>query len=146
MGVTAGDRTVVRQGDAVAAQVGRRQAARADFFLQRLQPLDDGRFVVVLDIVHHRDEQALRGVDRKAEVRLEDFSVAFPGIDIATVPSDYRRVAESINLGVPVVESASGSALAKALVSLGEKIESPAVDHVKRRGGLLSWLGLQGGR
>ncbi len=56
--------------------------------------------------------------DVKAEVKLEDFAEVFPGVAMQTIPSDYVRAAESINLGIPICESAASSPLGKALLKL----------------------------
>ena len=95
-----------------------------------------------LGITNDRILIVLNRFDKKAEVRREDFAVAFPGVDIVSVPSDYRRVAESINLGVPVVEGAAGSPLARSVVLLGKQIGAPQrVTPAPRRDP--GWLGLQ---
>lgn len=96
-----------------------------------------------LGITNDRILIVINRYDRKAEVRREDFAVAFPGSDIVTVPSDYRRVAESINLGVPVTEGAAGSPLARSVTQLGKTVVPPAEGSVRRPDGILGWLGLQ---
>jgi pilus assembly protein CpaE len=84
----------------------------------------------------------LNRFDKKSEVRQADFAESFPGVDIFTVPSDYRRVAESINLGVPLVEGAAGSSLGRSLTALAERVSpSVPVDAGQSRG-ILGWLGL----
>jgi pilus assembly protein CpaE len=73
---------------------------------------------------HHglRNEQVLVVINRfekDAPITLEDVQRALQGIEIATIPSDFKTVAESINVGVPMYEHARGSTVTKALVSLG---------------------------
>src|SRR5688572_3284340 len=73
---------------------------------------------------HHglSNEQVLVVINRfekDAAISLEDVQRALHGIQIATVPSDFKTVAESINVGVPIYEHARGSSVTKALVSLG---------------------------
>jgi len=73
---------------------------------------------------HHglRNEQILVVINRfekDAPLSLEDVQGALQGIQIATIPSDFRTVAESINVGVPMYEHARGSSVTKSLVNLG---------------------------
>jgi pilus assembly protein CpaE len=82
--------------------------------------------------------------DKKAEVRLEDFVEVFPGIGIRTVPGDYLRASESINLGIPICESAPRSPLGRSLTGLAESFDQPdklaAVPDVAERSGLFGWI------
>ena len=64
--------------------------------------------------------------DPKSEVRIEDFSDVFPQIPIVTLPSDYVRASESVNLGIPICENAANSPLGKALLKLAKDL---AVDQ-----------------
>jgi pilus assembly protein CpaE len=80
--------------------------------------------------------------EKKSDVRRGDFEEAFPGIEIQTIPSDYRRVAESVNLGVPVAEVAERSSLAKAIVALSEHVAPQEDMSAKKRSGVLRWLGV----
>jgi pilus assembly protein CpaE len=73
---------------------------------------------------HHglRNEQVLVVINRfekDAAISLEDVQRALQGIQVATIPSDFKTVAESINVGVPMYEHARASGVTKALVSLG---------------------------
>ncbi|MCU7934951.1 MAG: AAA family ATPase [Candidatus Thiodiazotropha sp. (ex Dulcina madagascariensis)] len=83
---------------------------------------------------------------KKSEVRNEDFKNAFPGVAIETIPSDYAHVSASINLGVPVVDGAARSSLAKAILNLSSRLLSNGEPAHKRTGGMLGWLGLQARR
>lgn len=81
--------------------------------------------------------------DKKAEIRLEDFFEIFPGVGIRTIPGDYIRASESINLGIPICESAPRSPLGRSLTELAEGFDQPATlsttgDEPRPR--LLSWL------
>jgi len=60
----------------------------------------------------------LNRYDAKAEVKQEDFTEVFPGVPLQTIPSDYVRASESINLGIPICESAASSPLGKSLLKL----------------------------
>ena len=88
--------------------------------------------------------------DAKSEVRLEDFTDVFPQVAIQTLPSDYVRASESINLGIPICESAAHSPLGKALLKLAKDLDqgptsgslqsTPTVPHPPKKGGLFGWL------
>jgi len=87
---------------------------------------------------HHglRNEQILVVINRfekDAAISLEDVQRALQGIQIATIPSDFRTVAESINVGVPMYEHARGSSVTKSLVNLGVTLGGRSI----KSGGLL---------
>jgi pilus assembly protein CpaE len=81
--------------------------------------------------------------NKKSEVRIDDFKNAFPQVPIETIPSDYAQVTASINLGVPVVEGTTHSALPKAILNLTQSLVPDSDRAHKRTGGMLGWLGLQ---
>jgi len=93
--------------------------------------------------------------DSKAEVRLEDFKEVFPQMRIETIPSDYVRASESLNLGIPICESAANSPLGKSLLKLMKEVANhamggPPVTPIApnkppptgpvRKAGLFGWL------
>jgi pilus assembly protein CpaE len=86
----------------------------------------------------------LNRFSKKAEVRRDDFTNAFPGVSIQTVPSDYALVSESINLGVPVAEGSARSALAKAILALSEQVLPQQRLGHNPTAGLFGWLGRAG--
>jgi pilus assembly protein CpaE len=98
-----------------------------------------------LDITGDRLLIVLNRFSRKSEVQWEDFSNAFPGVAIETVPSDYARVSTSINLGVPVVNGAARSRLAKATLNLSRRLLPYEEQPHQQATGLLRWLGLPAG-
>jgi pilus assembly protein CpaE len=77
----------------------------------------------------------LNRFNKKADVRREDFANALPGIEMATIPGDYPRVAESINLGQPVIGTAAKSALARAILRLSERAIPTEPTQPERPGG-----------
>jgi pilus assembly protein CpaE len=104
-----------------------------------------------LGIATDRIQLLVNRYDSKAEVRLEDFAEVFPQIQIQTLPSDYVRASESINLGIPICESAANSPLGKALLNLGKTLAnlestpsramSPATPaSPPKKSGLFGWL------
>jgi pilus assembly protein CpaE len=80
---------------------------------------------------------------KKSEVRDQDFRNAFPDVGIKTIPSDYAQVSASINLGIPVVDSASHTSLAKAILNLSNRLLPNGEAESKHNGSMLGWLGLQ---
>jgi pilus assembly protein CpaE len=94
--------------------------------------------------------------DAKAEVSVSDFADVFPQLPIRTLPSDYVRASESINLGIPICESAASSPLGKALLKLAKDLNrsegnsDPVTVRVPgasdqaapppKKGGIFGWL------
>lgn len=79
----------------------------------------------------------------------------FPQVRIETLPSDYVRASESLNLGIPICESAANSPLGKALLKLmrdltnqgqtvatstPRAINAPPPSRSARKAGLFGWL------
>jgi pilus assembly protein CpaE len=63
-----------------------------------------------------------------------------PG-SLVEVPNDYRRVSESINLGVPLCESAKGAPITWAIVAIAEKLaDRPKVERKGALGAVLNQL------
>ena len=96
----------------------------------------------------------LNRYDAKAEVRQEDFAEVFPQMPIQTLPSDYVRASESVNLGIPICESAANSPLGKALLKLARELAhedvtksnaspqalTPTPAAPAKKSGLFGWL------
>jgi pilus assembly protein CpaE len=77
-----------------------------------------------------RDEQVLVVVNRyekDSPVGMEDIQRSMRDIEVINIPSDFKTVAESINLGVPIYEHARGSVVTKSLTNLGTKLGGRAV-------------------
>jgi pilus assembly protein CpaE len=78
----------------------------------------------MLQIFNHHglhNEQMLIVINRfekGSAISIDDVQRAARGIEVVTLPSDFKTVAESINLGVPIYEHARGSAVTKGLVNL----------------------------
>ena len=75
-----------------------------------------------LGIAMDRIVLLLNRYDKKAVVRFEDFQDVFVKVPIQTIPSDYLRASESLNLGIPICESAAESPIGKALLKLGKTL------------------------
>ena len=83
-------------------------------------------------LAHHglKDEQVLVVVNRyekDSPIGMEDVQRAMRDIEVINIPSDFKTVAESINLGVPIYEHARGSLVTKSLTNLGTKLGGRAV-------------------
>lgn len=82
----------------------------------------------MLQILEHHGvdrEQVIVLVNRfekNASITLSDVRRALQDVDVIAVPSDYKTVAESIDLGVPMYLHAKSSAVTKALMSLETKL------------------------
>jgi pilus assembly protein CpaE len=104
---------------------------RLVFLLNKRLNIDSERLLVVVN-----------RFDRRAELTLNDFREVFPAIAIQTLPNDYIRASESINLGVPICETAAQSPLGKGLLGLASVItsaslasrEAPEPQQKKKRG------------
>ena len=93
---------------------------------QTLSHLRDAKRMLQL-FRHHgiSNSQVLAVVNRyekNSPIGMEDVEGALQGVQIVTVPSDFKTVAESINLGVPMYQHARGSAVTKALASLATSL------------------------
>jgi pilus assembly protein CpaE len=99
--------------------------------LHRFVGLPDDRMVI-----------AINRFDKKSDVRRSDFEEAFPGVEIVQIPGDYRRVAESVNLGVPLVEHGEKTPISKAIVNLSERTAGGDVAASKKASKMLKWLGV----
>jgi pilus assembly protein CpaE len=60
--------------------------------------------------------------EKNAPISMEDLQRALPGVELVSIPGDFKTVAESINLGVPMYEHARGSGVTKALATLATSL------------------------
>jgi pilus assembly protein CpaE len=79
--------------------------------------------------------------EKKSEVRLEDFSQVLVGVAVESIPGDYRRVAESINLGVPLYQGSPRSPLGRRLTELATSIAAGRPKMLQSGTSLFGWLG-----
>lgn len=83
----------------------------------------------------------LNRCERRNEVRTRDFAEALPACRIQTLPNDYHRARQSIDLGVPLFDSDPRSPLAKAIKELVDLATTPpAAAGEHPRGTPLGWL------
>jgi pilus assembly protein CpaE len=88
---------------------------------------------------HHgvRRERVLVVVNRfekSSSIGIDDVKRALRTEAVVAIPSDFKTVAESINLGLPIYEHARGSAVTKALMALETRLGGGSA---KRSSGLL---------
>ena len=59
-----------------------------------------------------------------------------------TLPSDFRRVNESVNLGSPLYDMARGAVITKHLMGLSRAVTNQAPDQqtVRHSGGFFNWV------
>ena len=55
-------------------------------------------------------------------ISLDDIKRTLKGTEVCLIPSDFKTVAESINLGIPIHQHARNSAVTKALMALGRTV------------------------
>lgn len=78
-----------------------------------------------LNVLNSQVTLVVNRFSKSSPVSLRDISNALPEIRIVTLPNDYKRVSQSINIGSPLLESVPGAPITRELVkmasSLGEK-------------------------
>jgi len=84
---------------------------------------------------------AVNRYHRAAAVELVDIQRQFVDRPVACIPNDYRSVADSINVGVPMYSHAKRSAVTKALVQLQGRLGGRVAKNDK---GFFPKLGLTG--
>ena len=72
--------------------------------------------------------------EKNASISMEDLQRAMQGMELVSIPSDFKTVAESINLGVPMYDHARGSGVTKALATLAKSLGGRPAEQ--RSGGL----------
>jgi pilus assembly protein CpaE len=66
--------------------------------------------------------------DKSSAIRVDDVARALQGTEMMSVPSDFKTVSESINLGVPMHEHARSSAVTRALIGLEARLGGKSRD------------------
>jgi pilus assembly protein CpaE len=60
--------------------------------------------------------------DIKSAVTLADISHHLPGLRQVTIPNDYKRVSENVDLGIPLYEQACNAPISKAIKTLMQEV------------------------
>jgi pilus assembly protein CpaE len=74
--------------------------------------------------------------DPKDTVKIADVSRMLPGIAIETIPNDYKRVTDNINLGIPLYKQSRSAPITRAVIQLAARLSNR--DMVIEKQGLLS--------
>lgn len=105
---------------------------------------DAQRLVTILrSELHVADSRLTIVVNRFSKgspVSMKDIQGALPDLRIVSLPNDYRRVSQSINMGRPLLESASGASITRDLVKLVSSLTS-GEGQLRTRGSRWSLLG-----
>jgi pilus assembly protein CpaE len=67
--------------------------------------------------------------DKNSPISIDDIKRSIKGTEIALLPSDFKTVSESINLGMPIHEHSRGSSVTKALLALETKIGGSSAER-----------------
>jgi pilus assembly protein CpaE len=78
--------------------------------------------------------------DKGGSVRLSDIQEALRCDDIFTLPSDFRRVNDSVNLGTPLIDFASNAPITKSMKNLAHSLRPEDQAMPSRRSKLLQWV------
>lgn len=73
-----------------------------------------------LGVSEQRITAVINRWDKRAPLSASDIEKALGVKDILCIPNDFTRVAESANLGIPLLESAPASPVSRAMVRLAE--------------------------
>jgi pilus assembly protein CpaE len=74
--------------------------------------------------------------DAKAAIRLDDVRKMLRDITIETIPNDFKRVTENINLGIPLYKQSHTAPITKAVIQLAARLSNK--DMTVEKQGLLS--------
>jgi pilus assembly protein CpaE len=93
--------------------------------------------VISSELGMHRDcvEIVVSRFAKNSVIELDDIRKTLRVDDVHVIPNQYKLVSDSIDTGNPVIQSAKGSAVAKALRELAVKVSGS--EHGTRRGGFL---------
>ncbi|EPC02457.1 hypothetical protein L861_08775 [Litchfieldella anticariensis FP35 = DSM 16096] len=120
------------------------------------------RILMVMEqsVAHLRDAQRLRDIlryelrltnthitvvvnryDKRNAVGLDDIRDALPGVPVFTLPNDFRRVTQSINVGSPLSELARKAPITRKLDALASALDADEQTQMPSRGKwpLLNW-------
>lgn len=93
-----------------------RDAQRLVSILRRELSVADSQITVVVN-----------RFSKNSPVSLKDIRSALTGLRILTLPNDYKRVSQSINMGSPLFESAPGAAITHDLVKMTQTLGNQEV-------------------
>jgi pilus assembly protein CpaE len=96
----------------------------------------------VLGVPDDRIKVVINRYDKNGSLQKSDIKNTLEQQDVMTLPSDFRRVNESVNLGSPLYDMARGAPITKHLLGLSRALTNQAPDkETTRRGrGLFNWV------
>jgi pilus assembly protein CpaE len=74
--------------------------------------------------------------DAKAAIELDDVRKMLGEVDIETIPNDFKRVTENINLGIPLYQQSNSAPITRAIIQLAARLSNK--DMTTEKQGLLS--------
>lgn len=95
-------------------------------------------FMQELAIQSSRIKIVVNRYDKNLPVTLRDIEKAVNQRCFMTLPNDFQRVSESVNLGVPLYERYPNARMSKALSEMAEKLSAKPFPQSKS--GLFNWL------
>lgn len=106
-----------------------------------LEHADHVLMVLEQGVTHLRDAQQLLGVlrnelhvadsqlttvvnrfNKSHPVTVKDIQGALPGTRVVTLPNDFKRVSQSVNVGSPLLDFASNAAITRGLLGLARRL------------------------
>jgi pilus assembly protein CpaE len=71
--------------------------------------------------------------DADSHLKLKDIQTSLDISEIFTIPNDYEKVAQSMNLGMPIFNYAKNCSISKAMISLAESLKVAVKDEFKEK-------------
>jgi len=98
----------------------------------------------VLGLPRERIQIVVNRYDKSGSVRLPDIREALGFDDIFHLPSDFRRVNNSVNIGLPLIDSARGAPITRRIRELARSLRDPANGQAVSKQGskLFEWVNL----
>ena len=96
----------------------------------------------VLGVPDDRIKVVINRYDKNGSLQKTDIKNTLEQPDVMRLPSDFRRVNESVNLGSPLYDMARGAPITKRLLGLSRALTNQAPDkETTRRGrGFFNWV------
>ncbi len=86
-----------------------------------------------LNVLNSQITVVVNRFSKSSPVSLKDISGALPEVRIVTLPNDYKRVSQSINIGSPLLESVPGASITRELVKMTRSL-SDGEGHLRTVG------------
>lgn len=106
-----------------------RDAQRLVAILRSELQVTDSQLTIVVNRFH-----------KSSAVSIKDIRGALPDLRVVSLPNDFKRVSQSINMGSPLLDSAPGAAITRDLTEMARSL-SDGEGQLRTRGSRLSLLG-----